>query len=64
MGSSETVNCLEQQVHESLSEERTNSATELVSSQKISFFDRVSFQKENFVDSLKQCSEKYDTILW
>lgn len=63
MGSSERVNCLEQQVHESLSEERTNSANELVSSQKISFFDRVSFQKENFVDSLKQCSEKYDTIL-
>lgn len=27
-------------------------------------FKRVSFRRENFVESLQGCTEKYDTILW
>lgn len=64
MESSKRVNGLEQQVDESSSEEATNFANKSMSPQKISLFDTVSFQNENFVESSKQCSEKYDTILW
>lgn len=64
MESSKRVNGLEQQVDESSSEETTNFANKSMSPQKISLFDTVSFLNENFVESSKQCSEKYDTILW
>jgi len=54
----------DQVVSQVVEEESCNSVGDASTSREENLLDRVSFKKENFVESLHGCSEKYDTILW